>query len=354
MKNIFYFYNINSIGGVESMFYYLAKKYCDKDIVVLYTYGDEKQIARLEQYVEVRKYNNEKIRCEKAFFNYNVNIINNIEAKDYYLIVHADYKALGIKPLTHPKINHYIGVSKLACQAYEEVGGVECELCYNPILIDKPKRILHLVSATRLTYEKGKNRMIKLMKLLDENKIPYEWTIYTNDTDAIKNPHIIYKKPSLNIIDYINDADYLVQLSDNEGYCYSIVEALMCGTGVICTPCPVFEEIGLVNGENCFYCDFEMKNVPIKEIYETELNFKYTPKEDNWNNLLAPGPSPYQEDFKYKFYVKATEKYEKEYCKDSLLDRIPQPGETWWVEDVKRFKKLYNLGYVTLIKKELK
>ena len=27
MKNIFYFYNINSIGGVESMFYYLAKKY---------------------------------------------------------------------------------------------------------------------------------------------------------------------------------------------------------------------------------------------------------------------------------------------------------------------------------------
>ena len=158
----------------------------------------------------------------------------------------------------------------------------------------------------------------------------------------------------LNIDDYISSADYLVQLSDNEGYCYSIVEALMCGTGVICTPCPVFEEIGLVNGENCFYCDFEMKNVPIEEIYETELNFKYTPKEDNWNNLLAPGPSPYQENFKYKFYVKATEKYEKEYCKDSLLDRIPQPGETWWVEDVKRFKKLYNLGYVTLIKKELK
>ena len=37
MKNIFYFYNINSIGGVESMFYYLAKKYCDKDIIILYT-----------------------------------------------------------------------------------------------------------------------------------------------------------------------------------------------------------------------------------------------------------------------------------------------------------------------------
>ena len=27
MKNIFYFYNINEIGGIESWFYYLAKKY---------------------------------------------------------------------------------------------------------------------------------------------------------------------------------------------------------------------------------------------------------------------------------------------------------------------------------------
>ena len=61
MKNIFYFYNINSIGGVESMFYYLAKKYKDNDITVYYSYGDEKQIARLRKYIKVLKYNNETI-----------------------------------------------------------------------------------------------------------------------------------------------------------------------------------------------------------------------------------------------------------------------------------------------------
>ena len=48
------------------------------------------------------------------------------------------------------------------------------------------------------------NQVESVLKLLDENKIPYEWTIYTNDTDAIKNPHIIYKKPSLNIIELGN------------------------------------------------------------------------------------------------------------------------------------------------------
>ena len=30
-KNIYYFYYINAIGGIETFYYYLAKKYYDKD-----------------------------------------------------------------------------------------------------------------------------------------------------------------------------------------------------------------------------------------------------------------------------------------------------------------------------------
>ena len=44
VNNVFYFYYINSIGGVESMFYYLAKKYQDKDIVIYSSHGDKYQI----------------------------------------------------------------------------------------------------------------------------------------------------------------------------------------------------------------------------------------------------------------------------------------------------------------------
>ena len=359
-KNIYYFYYINAIGGIETFYYYLAKKYYDKDLVIVYNHGDKKQLERLSKYFRCIKFNNQHFECEKAFFNFNTNIIDNVTAKEYILIIHGDYKAMVEQgqlskanlPL-HPKINKYVGVSKIACDSFYKLTGKKCELCYNPVMIDKPKRLLHLISATRLTKEKGKNRIIKMIELLNKNNIPYEWTIFTDDTNAIKDPHIKYMKPTLDIINYINDSDYLVQLSDNEGYCYSIVEALCCGVPVICTPCPVFKEIGLVDKKNCFYCDFNMDNVPIKEIYETKLQFDYTPKEDNWGSLLEDGPSQYQKDLQYKYLVRATNKYSALNCLDIELKRIPKVGDTWYT-DYLRYEKLSKLGYVTLVSKELK
>ena len=159
MKNIFYFHHLNQIGGVENMFYELAKKYNNFDITIYYDVGDQKQIDRLKKYVRVKKYQGERIKCEKAFFNYNMNIIDNVDANDYYLIVHADYKAQKIVPYIHPKINKFIGVSQAVCNTFKEITGHDCQLCYNPITIDAPKRVLTLVSATRLTKEKGSHRM---------------------------------------------------------------------------------------------------------------------------------------------------------------------------------------------------
>jgi len=296
MKNCFYFLKINEIGGIESFFYYLAKKYKDWDITIYYKIGDIKQIRRLKKYVRVKKYNGEKIVCDRMFFNFNLEIIDNVEAKEYIQIAHGDYKAMGIKPNTHPKITKYLGVSKQVCDTYEEVTGHKTELVYNPIEVPKPQKVLNIISATRLTREKGKNRMIKLMQLLDEVNIPYIWTIFTDDTNAIEHPNVAYMKPRLDIIDYIANADYLVQLSDNEGYCYSVIESLCVGTPVIVTKCPVFEELGVANGKNGFIVDFDMSNVPIQEIYKGLPKFEYKPKESNWDKFLEKGKSTYKEE----------------------------------------------------------
>lgn len=308
MKNIFYFRYINAIGGIETFFYYLAKKYQDWDITIYYLEGDPKQINRLKQYVRVKQYKGEVIECDKAFFNFNLDIINNVKAKEYIQIAHGDYKAMGIKPNTHKKLTKYLGVSKQVCNTYKEVTGYDTELVYNPIEIDKPKKVLNLISATRLTKEKGKNRIKKLAAMLDKAGIPYLWTIFTDDTNAIDNPNIAYMKPRLNIIDYIANADYLVQLSDNEGYCYSVVEALSVGTPVIVTDVPVFKEIG-VNKNNGFILDFDLSNVPIEEIYIGLPKFEYKPKQDNWNTFLMPGESKYKEELKMKVKVKCIKDY---------------------------------------------
>ena len=192
--NIFYFDHLNKIGGVETFFYEIAKKYCDNDITVFYSYGDLKQIQRLKKYIRVIKYTGQNIKCKKAFFNYSLKSIDSIEAERYYEIIHANYKDLGIYPNVNPKINEYIGVSQSVCDAFTELTKLPCTLCYNPITIDEPKKVLYLISATRLTREKGKDRILKLAKALDNAEIPYIWTIFTNDTKEIKHTRIILKK----------------------------------------------------------------------------------------------------------------------------------------------------------------
>lgn len=305
MKNCFYFLKINSIGGIETFFYNLAKKYKDWDITIYYKIGDPKQIKRLKKYVRVKKYNGEKIICDKMFFNFNLEIIDNVEAKEYIQIAHGDYKSMGIKPNTHPKITKQIGVSQLVCDTYKEVTGMKTELVYNPIELEKPKKVLNLISATRLTKEKGKERMIMLANMLDNAKIPYIWTIFTDDVKAIDNPNIAYMKPRLDIIDYIANADYLVQLSDNEGYCYSVVESLCVGTPVIVTKCPVFDELGVINGKNGFVIDFDMSNVDIEKIYKGVSKFEYKSKESNWDKFLEKGKSTYKAELETKYKVEA-------------------------------------------------
>ena len=323
-SNILYFSYLNAIGGTEQWMFYMIKKYPKKDIVIYYKTADLKQLERLKKYVRCIKFTGQHIKCKKAFFNYNPDIIEYVDANEYIQVIHADYKVQsGLSNFTSSKITKYIGVSKLACESFTEVTGKPCELCYNPIILDKPKRVLRLISATRLTPEKGRPRMIKLAKLLDDAGIPYQWTIFTNDTNTIDNPNIIYMQPRLDILDYIADSDYLVQLSDCEAFCYSVVEALMVGVPVIVTDLPVFKEIGL-NEANSFKLDLDMKNVPIKEIYEKKFNFKYEPPKDNWENVLAKGENTWEKDKHKMVTVKCIRQNGYD---DLVLNRLIKFGE---------------------------
>lgn len=286
MENVIYFKKINSIGGVESWLYYLAKKY---DFKFYYKEANAEQIKRLSQYVEVHKYK-EPIKCDKFFCNYGFDI--EVEAKEKYEMIHCDFKQVDFKPLVYDGFK-YIGVSQLACDSFTELTGKECDLMYNPIEIDIPKvekyndGKLHLISATRLTKEKGLERMQKLAKMLDNAGIEYEWVVYSNRHRQVIGKNVIYKDPKLNIIEEIAKADYLVQLSDCESYCYSVVESLMVGTPVIVTDLPVFKELGIEHGKNAIICDLDMKQVDLYLIKEKMLKTGYKPPISDWNKYLS-------------------------------------------------------------------
>lgn len=300
LSNVFYFGNLNSIGGVESFLYYLAKSYNKYDITVFYKKGDPKQIERLTKLVRVKKYYGQKIVCDKIFFAYFFSdVIDNVTANEYAFIVHADYGVVGKRypPILHPKITKYYGVSQVACDSFHKLTGKPVELLYNPIDISDTKRTLLLVSATRLSFEKGADRITKLATAFEQNDIPYIWIIFTDKYQGgVSGHNFVYVDPTLDISDYLRKADYVVQLSDSEAFCYTVVEALMLGTPVIVTKCPVFKELGIKNGVNGFLVNFDMTDLPIADIYTKKLEFQYTPPKSNWENVLVHKKSTYRKD----------------------------------------------------------
>ena len=313
-KNVFYISNFNTIGGVETYIYELARKYKDYDITVLYKTGDQKQIRRLKQYVRVKKYNGEEIKCKKAFFNYETDIIDNVEAEEYIQLIHALFKSQGIHPRIEPKITKYLSVSRSAGKEWEELTGRKCEYCRNPFTITEEEKqpVLYLISATRLTAEKGKSRMKRLAEELDKANINYLWFVFTNDTNAIDNPKIIYMKPTLNVRPYIASVKgkgYGVQLSDSEGDCYFTRECEALGVPLLVTPIPSFEEQGLVDGKNCYYIPFDVKDIDIKKIANKIPEYEGYVVEDNWNKQLAKGKSTYQNDMKKIVTVRCVTNY---------------------------------------------
>lgn len=205
-SNMFYISNFNIIGGVETYLYELCRKYKDKDIIVVYKTGYMEQIERLRQYVPVirHKESNHYI-VDKIFCNYETDILDFVEKKTAYQLVHAMLKTQGFTPQVDNRIDKWLAVSESAGKEWYELTGIKAEVIRNPLqILDEEKEpVLWLISATRLTPEKGKDRMITLSNLLDNAGIKYIWLIFTNDTDAIDNKNIIYMKPELNIRPYI-------------------------------------------------------------------------------------------------------------------------------------------------------
>ena len=326
MKNLFYLHNISPIGGVETYLYEIALKYGkDYDITVMYKNGDPEQIARLQKLVRTKKWDGvRKYKAEKVFFGYNSDIAFAVEAQDYYFIMHCDYKVQNLPLPNMPEGTHIMAVSEGVRKNGMEKFGIEIGLCYNPLVVPKPRKVLRLITASRLSPEKGANRMEILCRALESANIPFTWEVFTNDVPTWKSDNMIYRTPRLDITDYIADADYLVQLSDTEGYSYSIIEALSLGTPVIVTDIPPLPDMQVKDRINGFVLPLSMTegDCPVDEIYAGLPPFKYVPRKDGYSKLLAPGKGDYEEEMKKPVRVRT-----KIYYLDLVLDRKMNPGE---------------------------
>lgn len=180
-----------------------------------------------------------------------------------------------------------VNVSEASLKSFGNAGRV----IYNP-LIKSEKKALIFVSATRIpALDKGKNadRMLKLADMLNNKGIPFLWFNFSDIplNDAPKgfvNIGVFHDLQPL-----IARADYLVQLSDHEGFGYSVLEALLNKTAVICTPFETTKELGVIDGVNGYIIPFDLQFDVTKLLKVPEFDFEYDNESivKKWKSLLG-------------------------------------------------------------------
>lgn len=309
IENLFTIGHLSVIGGVETWLYNIAKKYKDLDIAIMYDTGAKGQIDRIKQCVRTIKYTGEKMKVKRLFLNYSLLGIDDIEAEEYIFFIHSDYTRNGIKFYPHPKITRYIAVAENTRQQFLEATGIDSEVFYNPVILEsKPHHILKLLTASRMTGEKGYGRMKQMAIELQNNNIPYRWLVFSNE--SIPDLGLFTKmNPTYDISGYFEEADYIVQLSDYEASPYTVREAIGYGKPVIATNMDWATEAGVIDGKSGYLFDLSMDDLDVQKIYKKIPKFKAPIWEDRYSELLGTKKSTYADYLKKKVKVTCVEPY---------------------------------------------
>lgn len=346
--NVFFMDAFSPIGGVETFLFELAKLagIHHRDLTIVYRVCDKPQLRRLQKYCRVIHISSIKtpIKCKRAFFNYNVNGINQVEAEEYWQVVHADFSSSFLSymnPIASDKIQHYIAVSENNARVFEARTGIKPIVIHNPMTVEDEPRVMTLVSAQRISPEKGMHRLKQMIQELDAHKIPYVWHIFANGRiDGVVSENVVYHKPTPDVRRWLKYADYTVLLSDTEGFPYTLYESLCLGTPIIVTDLPMLSSFPATK-ENSIVLDFDLSNLDVTDIYNRagKFKFKFEPRGvKEWLSLID-GESTYegpQPDITIQV------------CKtfwDKEMGRNVHPGERYEVSP-ERGEFLINAGYV--------
>lgn len=271
---VIYCANMQKIGGIETWLYYWCRNmYKLYDIMVVFSDQMEgKQIQRLSDIVQVMRLNHRLIECD-TLINTRITdkIPEEIKAKKIIQMVHGCYSALFCCDI-QPKRDKIVFVSQAAADTFKNVD--KYEVIHNFTYPTKQNRCLFLITASRFTREKGGDRMIKLAEALRKANIEFIWFVFSHqDTKLVDG--MVKMPETLNVKDFIAKCDYLVQLSDSEGFGYSIVEALEMGVPVITTPISVLKELGFKENEDGYIVPFDMEDINPERFLERPESAKY-------------------------------------------------------------------------------
>ena len=295
-KNVIYLgsYISGKFNGYITWLLNIGRCFKNKNITIIYDSIKDVTYNRMKQYFNMVEYNiSTNYVCDKLIttystFYYPKNLIPLLNAT---IFIHGDlsyfYKD-SVSPYRDDIYNDYYAVSKTSRDgAVGHLPTDNIKYMLNPIKIpnDLVKPHLKLVSTLRGSSKvKGMDRVVLLASMFDELSIPYTWNVFTDLDEGTNKNGLIYRSRVLNPMPYVNDADYVVLLSDTEACSYSVLEAIELNTKLVLTPLASFKEIGLDKTSNVIMIPFEyfnnenkdkLKEIALKIYNEKDKKEKY-------------------------------------------------------------------------------
>ncbi|HPY89026.1 MAG TPA: hypothetical protein PLG34_13715 [Spirochaetota bacterium] len=349
---ILYVHGINIIGGIEKFTYNLGENLKGHfDITLIYEEGSIEQLKNISKNIKVEKLNSKKLyKADIIIKNSLAGDPENILGRSYKHIIHGNLSELlygkGIRIIKlWKKASSFICVSEACERSVKELfPRLKTEVLYNLLgtkkeYEKKPREDdkIQLLSATRLTQEKGLERIIELSKRFDNCPgFNYHWKIYTDVYREIDSPNVEICNPKMDVTEDIFNCDYGVQLSSSESFCYFVNECLDYGVPVIVTKWRGVEKF--VNESNGHILEMDLSNLDIEKIKKIPKGFKYEPigKPEEWINYLN---NIELGDYKYIPLKVTTEFFDKS------VDRL-RKKKSIFVTTSERASELLELGYV--------
>lgn len=367
MKIAIYFSYFYKIGGIESAIYYFCKRYYKKyDITIYYRENkeDDYQIQRLSKLVKCVKYDKQNIITDLllvtgwdlTYLNY---IFEHTKASKKVFWNHGNAEYINRFAFAKP-YDEIVTVSDNTRKAWLYYK-VNPKVLYTPVDIEKINNKnkdskIRLITTSRMSHEKGAERMIKLINALNEDKVNFEWDIYSDHNEKFTNlKNVNLKEPSLNVLPAISEADCLVQLSDDETFGITPYEAMQLDTSVVVTEFRTFKEMKPVDGSYCilkFDCSnlndavkfikncknikaFDYKGIYTEwDRYLYRLQNKINKKENKLKIYLVKGKLEYKiKDIDYIVITDTIQDSNINYIKIDNFDNITKNGILELVKD---------------------
>ena len=299
-----YYHHFNTIGGVEiAILNLIAKLKEHYNIIVAYSANDcsLEMLKRMAKHSTVINLNHKQIECDVVVYCSIYCDKTKIKANKSFRWLHGCLDDMGVK-LPNENICEYISVGPKCKSQLDKYISKPSTLIYNElnpdiinlskVKIDTVNSKLKLVTVSRISKEKGFERMLKLHEQIKH--LDYTWTIVGNGYDKQYEKKIKDQAPlnwnfvghTDNPFPYIKQADYLLQLSDYEAFGFVTVEAKVLGTPIITTDYPAALDMVDV-GINGYIVKKDLSNFNINWLNSKLLfNFEYQSNINDWIKLL--------------------------------------------------------------------